>query len=63
VRFRDGERGRVALISVLLPPEQPLPSAHRRAGDIEQAVLERCPELAEVIVHTEPASSTSGAAG
>ncbi|MEA2254292.1 MAG: hypothetical protein QOG35_337, partial [Solirubrobacteraceae bacterium] len=44
-------------------PEQPLPSAHRRAGDIEQAVLERCPELAEVIVHTEPASSTSGAAG
>jgi cation diffusion facilitator family transporter len=63
VRFRDGDRGRVALISVLLPPDQPLPSAHRRAGDIEQAVLERCPELAEVIVHTEPAPSTSDATG
>jgi cation diffusion facilitator family transporter len=63
VRFRDGDRGRVALISVLLPPDQPLPSAHRRAGDIEEAVRERCPELAEVIVHTEPAPSTSGAPG
>ena len=32
VRFRDAERGRVALITVFLPPDQPLPSAHRRAG-------------------------------
>jgi cation diffusion facilitator family transporter len=57
VRFRDGERGRVALIDVLLPADQPLPSAHRRAGDIEEAVRERRPELADVIVHTEPAAS------
>jgi cation diffusion facilitator family transporter len=63
VRFRDGDRGRVALVTVLLPPDQPLPSAHRRAGDIEEAVRERCPELAEVIVHTEPAPSASGAHG
>ena len=54
VRFRDAERGRVALITVLLPADQPLPSAHRRAGDIEHAVRERCPDLADVIVHTEP---------
>ena len=64
VRFRDAERGRVALITVLLPADQPLPSAHRRAGQIEEAVRERCPELADVIVHTEPAGaaepSTSG---
>jgi cation diffusion facilitator family transporter len=63
VRFRDGDRGRVALVTVLLPPDQPLPSAHRRAGDIEEAVRERCPELAEVIIHTEPAPSASGAHG
>jgi cation diffusion facilitator family transporter len=56
VSFRDAERGRVALIDVLLPADQPLPSAHRRAGDIEEAVRERCPELADVIVHTEPAA-------
>lgn len=54
VTFRDGEQGRVALVTVSLPGEQPLPSAHRHAGAIEEAVRERCPDLADVIVHTEP---------
>jgi cation diffusion facilitator family transporter len=54
VRFRDAERGRVALVTIKLPGEQPLPSAHRHAGQIEEAVRERCPGLADVIVHTEP---------
>jgi divalent metal cation (Fe/Co/Zn/Cd) transporter len=54
VTFRDGEQGRVALVTVSLPGEQPLPSAHRNAGEIEEAVRERCPSLADVIVHTEP---------
>jgi len=54
VTFRDGEQGRVALVTVGLPGEQPLPSAHRHAGAIEEAVRERCPGLADVIVHTEP---------
>jgi cation diffusion facilitator family transporter len=54
VAFRDGEQGRVALVTVRLPGEQPLPSAHRNAGEIEEAVRERCPRLADVIVHTEP---------
>jgi cation diffusion facilitator family transporter len=57
ISFRDAERGRVALIDVLLPADQPLPSAHRRAGDIEEAIRRRCPELADVIVHTEPAGA------
>ena len=56
VSFRDADRGRVAFIDVLLPADQPLPSAHRRAGEIEEAVRARCPELADVIVHTEPAT-------
>lgn len=54
VTFRDGEQGRVALVTVSLPGDQPLPSAHRHAGAIEEAVRERCPDLADVIVHTEP---------
>ena len=54
VRFRDAERGRVALVTIVLPGEQPLPSAHHHAGRIEEAVRERCPGLADVIVHTEP---------
>jgi cation diffusion facilitator family transporter len=54
VNFRDGEQGRVALVTVGLPGDQPLPSAHQHAGAIEEAVRERCPGLADVIVHTEP---------
>jgi cation diffusion facilitator family transporter len=54
VQFRDGEQGRVALVTVSLPGDQPLPSAHRQAGAIEEAVRERCPGLADVVVHTEP---------
>ena len=34
--------------------------AHQRAGDIEEAVRARCPQLVDIIVHTEPA--TDGAA-
>jgi cation diffusion facilitator family transporter len=60
IGFRDGEQGRVALVTVTLPGEQPLPSAHRHAGAIEEAVRERCPGLADVIVHTEPADAPVG---
>jgi len=54
VQFRDGEQGRVALVTVSLPGDQPLPSAHRQAGAIEEAVRQRCPGLADVVVHTQP---------
>jgi len=60
VTFRDAQRGRVALVTIRLPGEQPLPSAHSHAGRIEEAVRERCPDLADVIVHTEPAGATAG---
>jgi cation diffusion facilitator family transporter len=57
VSFRDGEGGRIALVTITLPGEQPLPSAHQHAGAIEEAVRERCPSLGDVIVHTEPAEA------
>jgi cation diffusion facilitator family transporter len=56
VSFRDAERGRIALVTIALPAEQPLGAAHQRAGDIEEAVRERCPQLVDIIVHTEPAA-------
>jgi cation diffusion facilitator family transporter len=62
VGFRDGEGGRVALVTVTLPGDQPLPSAHRHAGAIEEAVRERCPSLADVIVHTEPGDTAAALA-
>jgi cation diffusion facilitator family transporter len=55
VRFRDAEAGRIALVDISLPPDQPLRVAHARAGEIEEAVRERCPQLVDVIVHTQPA--------
>jgi cation diffusion facilitator family transporter len=57
VSFRDGEGGRIALVTITLPGDQPLPSAHEHAGAIEEAVRERCPGLGDVIVHTEPAEA------
>jgi cation diffusion facilitator family transporter len=54
IRFRDGERGRVALVTITLPPDQPLSAAHHQASEIEEAVRERSPELVDVIVHTQP---------
>jgi len=60
VSFRDAGRGRVALVTITLPGDQSLPSAHRHAGRIEEAVRERCPELSDVIVHTEPAGAAGG---
>jgi cation diffusion facilitator family transporter len=59
VRFRDAEEGRIALLDIVLPAEQPLRVAHRRAGEIEEAVRERCPELVDVVVHTEPAGDAA----
>jgi divalent metal cation (Fe/Co/Zn/Cd) transporter len=56
VRFRDAEAGRIALVDIALPPDQPLRVAHARAGEIEEAVRVRCPQLVDVIVHTAPAT-------
>ncbi|MCW3015652.1 MAG: cation-efflux pump [Solirubrobacterales bacterium] len=55
VFFRDADRGRVAFITVALPGEQPLRVAHRRTGLIEADIRHQRPELADVVVHTEPA--------
>jgi cation diffusion facilitator family transporter len=60
VSFRDAEGGRIALVTITLPGDQPLPSAHQHAGAIEEAVRERCPGLGDVIVHTEPAEAEAG---
>ena len=54
VQFRDGERGRVALISILLPADQPLPSAHRRAGASRRRCASAAPSWPTWSWHTEP---------
>jgi cation diffusion facilitator family transporter len=54
VCFRDSDRGRIAFVTVALPAEQPLRVAHRRTGLIEADVRDERPDLADVVVHTEP---------
>jgi cation diffusion facilitator family transporter len=55
VRFRDSSRGRIALVTVVLPGEESLGAAHRQAGQIEHDLRKERPDLADAVVHTEPA--------
>jgi cation diffusion facilitator family transporter len=54
VRFRDSSQGRIALVTVVLPGDVSLGSAHRRAGEIEHDLRGERPELGDAVVHTEP---------
>lgn len=58
LRFRAGDDGLVALLTVALPGDQTLDAAHRAATDIEREIRLRAPAIAEVIVHTEPGDSS-----
>jgi cation diffusion facilitator family transporter len=60
LRFRNGEEGLVTLLTVRLAGDQTLDDAHRAASEIERRVRERAPNVAEVIVHTEPAETPKG---
>ena len=60
VSFRDADRGRVALIDVLLPAESAAAErAPARRATSRRRCAPRCPELADVIVHTEPATAST----
>jgi divalent metal cation (Fe/Co/Zn/Cd) transporter len=44
----------VALVTLGLDPGTALADAHRRASEIEERIRRERPEIADVIVHTEP---------
>jgi divalent metal cation (Fe/Co/Zn/Cd) transporter len=54
VRFRQTEQGLVAFVTVRVDPGQALDEAHARASEIEARIREERPEIADVVVHTEP---------
>lgn len=60
IELRDTSAGRVVLTTIVLPGDRSVGEAHRRAGNVEHEVRERCPWLADVIVHTDPAPDASG---
>jgi cation diffusion facilitator family transporter len=54
VRFLRTDAGVVALLTLGLDPQSSLADAHARASEIEERIRQAQPEIADVIVHTEP---------
>ncbi|HEU4976034.1 MAG TPA: cation-efflux pump [Baekduia sp.] len=54
LRFRAGDDGLVALLTVALDGTQTIDEAHRSATDIERRIRREVPSIVAVIVHTEP---------
>jgi len=54
LRFLDTDEGLVAFLTLGLDPETTLAEAHRRASEVEERIRRERPEIADVIVHTEP---------
>jgi cation diffusion facilitator family transporter len=54
LRFLDTADGLVAHLTLGLEAESPLSDAHARASEIEERIRRARPEIADVVVHTEP---------
>jgi cation diffusion facilitator family transporter len=54
LRFLRTEEGLLAYLTLALDPATPLAEAHARASEIEERIRRERPEIADVIVHTEP---------
>jgi cation diffusion facilitator family transporter len=55
LRFLDTDEGLVAYLTLRLGPGTALADAHARASEIEERIRLQLPEIADVLVHTEPA--------
>jgi cation diffusion facilitator family transporter len=54
LRFLRTDGGLVALLTLGLDPQSTLADAHARASEVEERIRRAQPEIADVIVHTEP---------
>jgi divalent metal cation (Fe/Co/Zn/Cd) transporter len=54
LRFLHTEEGLIAYLTLRLGPGTALADAHALASEIEEAIRRERPEIADVIVHTEP---------
>jgi len=54
LRFLRTDAGVVALLTLGLDPQSTLAEAHARASEIEERIRLEQPEIADVVVHTEP---------
>ena len=54
MRVLRTDEGLVAFLTLGLDPASTLAEAHARASDVEDRLRAEYPEIADVIVHTEP---------
>jgi len=54
LRFVRTDDGVLAYLTLGLDAEAPLAEAHARASEIEERIRQERPDIADVIVHTEP---------
>ena len=54
MRLLDTDEGPVVFLTLGVAPDTPLSEAHARASAVEALIRESGPEIADVIVHTEP---------
>jgi divalent metal cation (Fe/Co/Zn/Cd) transporter len=54
LRFLDTDRGLLAYLTLGLDASTSLAEAHSRASEIEERIRRERPDIADVIVHTEP---------
>ena len=54
LRFLRTDDGLLAYLTIGLDPRASLADAHVRASEIEERIRRELPEIADVIVHTEP---------
>ncbi len=57
LRFLRTDRGVIAYLTLGLDPASTLAVAHARASEIEARLQREAPEIAELIVHTEPSEA------
>jgi cation diffusion facilitator family transporter len=56
VRFLETQGGLVLFLTLAFEPGASLAESHARAGRVEERIRRHCPDLAEIVVHTEPAA-------
>jgi cation diffusion facilitator family transporter len=56
VRFLETDDGLVAQLTLRLGSETALAEAHAQASRIEEEIRRRLPEIADVVIHTEPSA-------
>jgi cation diffusion facilitator family transporter len=54
LRFLQTDDGLTAFLTLGLDPSSPLADAHARASEVEERIRRARPDIADVIVHTEP---------